>query len=395
MTTTKTPRTRNTSTRNGRTAAKRESIIASFNVDKLHGEIITWSAKADTAHTHKSVVAALQAAKLDDSVARELLPRYAFSRASKKLADERIIDILREESDTITFQFSRKIMIDGNEWAYPKETNLALNKTTGKIGCDLEALRQHAQNELDRCMEERTTSDITKIVQKLFERHADLVPVRDQGGVYFVPIAYASFIDQIKVFLEDQLGGRINRWPIPAGTAAGDKAVQESMAEYLNGLVKEHNAAMDNFTTHTRPDTIKSTAEKINATRVKMEAYANYLQERREDLLDAVEKARLRLLRQVEQITEDRKNAPPTEDGGGRRGHVFGNSATSIVRWMGLVGWTGEQALQVMAKLGHPMSENTVRSCIGSGRKQNWTHGEPAKLSSEQIAQLEKLRDGV
>ena len=62
---------------------------------------------------------------------------------------------------------------------------LILNKASGQVTCGLPGLAALAQAELDRCLEARTGADVTRVVQKLFERRADLFPIREQGGAYF------------------------------------------------------------------------------------------------------------------------------------------------------------------------------------------------------------------
>ena len=62
---------------------------------------------------------------------------------------------------------------------------LALDKRTGAVTCDLPGLGTLAQEELDRATDARTGSDVTRVIQKLFDRHADLFPIRPQGGCYF------------------------------------------------------------------------------------------------------------------------------------------------------------------------------------------------------------------
>jgi hypothetical protein len=52
---------------------------------RLLGEVISWTCPAVTVR-HRAVIEALRDATLDETVARELAPRHAFSRACKKLA---------------------------------------------------------------------------------------------------------------------------------------------------------------------------------------------------------------------------------------------------------------------------------------------------------------------
>lgn len=366
-------------TKTSKTRSNIQGLTAKLKDIPLLGEVVTWNARTDSTHKHADVVAALEAAGLDKDMARELLPRFAFSRACRKLAEERIIDVVREGEDEIIFQFTGK-RLAGENWEYVKETNLTLNKITGSVSCPNKSLEKMAQTQLDAAMEERTTSDITKIVQRLFEREADLFPIREQGGVYFVPAQFAVFTGKIEHFLVDRLGGRLIRLPIVSGTESGNRAVQESVADALQRLIDEHEDAVAQFTINTRKDTIENAAEKINATRVKIEAYAEYLADKQADLLKSVEAANRKLLVQVEQLSEQRQNAPVGEGG------LFGQSVTAVIRWMGKEGWTFAEAKEALERVKVSIAEATIRAQLLAGRQGK--RGAPAELSEKQVAEL-------
>jgi hypothetical protein len=136
------------------------------------------------------------------------------------------------------------------------------------------------------------------VVQRLFERKADLFPIRPKGGAYFVPAQHSSFTDQVQRFL-GKLNGQLLRFPVPAGTVQGDRSVKEAVASGIAALIAEHNAAVEGFGEDTRPDTFERAAERIRVTRLKVEAYAEYLAEERSrlerDLADASARLRARV----------------------------------------------------------------------------------------------------
>src|SRR3954466_14777839 len=144
---------------------------------KLLGEIISWTCPG-VAVRHADVVAALTDAGLNESVARQILPRHAFARACKKLAEHRIIRSVGEDADAVTFQFTAESRA-GDKYEYTLETMLTLEKATGKVNCDLAGLATLAQELLDGAMAPRTGSDVPRLIQRLFDRHADLFPVRE------------------------------------------------------------------------------------------------------------------------------------------------------------------------------------------------------------------------
>src|SRR3954449_598562 len=197
------------------TALHRNGFPAPGPGTRLLGEVISWTCPA-AAVRHAALVAALADAGLDTGVARELLPRHAFARACKKLAKDRIIRPVAEDTSTITFQFTQESRA-GDKYEYTLETMLSLEKATGKVRCELPGLATLAQELVDAAIDARTGTDITRCVKRLLDRHADLFPVREKGSVYFVPQAHAAFVEKVQAFL-GRVNGRLARFPVPEGT---------------------------------------------------------------------------------------------------------------------------------------------------------------------------------
>ena len=255
---------------------------------KMLGEIITWKIQG-VAISHADLLAGLMASDLDCDVAKELAPRNAFARACSKLDSERIIRKIAEDHATITFQFTREALEEG-KFSYHFESLLFLDKHSGAITSENLELEQLAKEEFGRCMAARTATDVTRLVQRLFERHADLFSIRDQGGVYFVPEVHHDFIAKVERFVRS-IGGSLQRFPIPAGSPQGDRAVQEAVAHSLQAIIDEHLQAVQKFGEDTRPDTLRRAEEKVRATKLKIEGYSFYLDKKREDLEASLQQA--------------------------------------------------------------------------------------------------------
>src|SRR5215218_9920846 len=266
---------------------------------RLLGEVIAWACPGVSV-THADLVRALEDAGLDPGVASELTPRHAFSRACKRLSDQRIIRPVSEDANTVRFQFTQESRTD-DKFEYTLETMLTLDKQTGAVSCELPGLATMAQEELDRCISARTGGDVTRVIQKLFERRADLFPIRPQGGCYFCPACHVGFVDRIQDLL-DRVGGRLLRFPVPAGTEEGDRSVTQAVADGLAAVVAEHRAAVAQFGTDTRDDTLTRAAEKIRTTKFKLAAYAEYLAGEKARLDRAVADAERELREKVERI---------------------------------------------------------------------------------------------
>lgn len=273
------------------------------------GEVIAWNPGTGQ-RTHHAVVTALATAGLDIGALREILPRQAFTRACTKLEKDRVIDPAPQHNlgDILAYQFSKRAE-NGDEWKYDTEAIVHVNRDTGKVWCKDAALAEHIQGIVDAALGNRTANDITNLVQKIFRKTGDLFPVRDQGGCYFVPFVHLGLVAQIEVFLK-ALGGHVNRFPIAdARQGGGNRSVVETVAAGLAAVIQEHEAAVLSFGTTTHAATLDAAAEKIKATRVKIEAYASYLEDRKTDLLTAVDAANTQLIARVNAIAGI-KNAP-------------------------------------------------------------------------------------
>jgi hypothetical protein len=261
--------------------------------------VISWTCPAVTVK-HRAVIDALRESGLDETVARELAPRHAFSRACKKLARERIIRQVCEDESTITFQFTAEKR-EGDRFQYELETLLTLDKATGKVTCPLAGLATLAQEHLDDCIASRNGGDFTRIIQRLFERQADLFPIRERGGVYFVPAEHVGFVDGVQTFL-GKVNGRLARFPVPAGTPHGDASVKDAVACGIASLIEDHRAAIARFGEDTCPSTLERAAERIRLTRHKLECYSEYLAGERERLERDLSLASAELRKKVESL---------------------------------------------------------------------------------------------
>lgn len=366
--------------------AAEQEFVDKHSSMRLLGEVITWGMD-NQVHSHSAVVQALKDAGLSTEPAKEILPRHAFTRASKKLTEDKVIDELAKDGDLLSFQFTKRELAN-KEWKYSKDTVLILNTATGKVECKDKKLESFAQRVLDKAIVDRTTADVTKIIQKLFDAEADLFPLRDQGGVYFVPEKFNQFVDKIKMFVQ-KLGGRVNRFPVPADTKDGNQSVQDAVVNGLTLIVDEHEQAIEEFDVNTRSDTLERMAKKIRDSRTKVEAYANYLQDRAQEMLDAVDLANNKLLQKIGALEKERADAPASANGGVRT-MIHGHSVTAVIRWMASVGWKFAESKKVLESFKDvQVSDATIRAQLGGWKER----GEPAKLTADQIKDLNKRKD--
>jgi hypothetical protein len=270
---------------------------------RTSGEIVTWNI-GRLRVPYADVVAALKAANLDPKTAREMLPRNAFSRAARRLAKARIIRKVTEDPDFFTFQMTRESLDRAAKLLqYDMEAVLTLNKQTGEVSGTDAALADQAKEKIKDEMGHRGGGDVSKIVHRLFERNADLFPVREQGAVYFVPAVHTAFTEKVGKFLA-LTGGSLGRFPVLVGTPHGDSSVNKAVAAGLEQVIAEHLEAVAAFGEDTRAGVIERAAQRIEQTRFKLEAYAEYLEGAKESLLVKLDDAKKLLTAKVEAITK-------------------------------------------------------------------------------------------
>lgn len=270
-----------------------------------HGEIVSWEVTNGMKVRFDDLKAAIAAAGLNPKLVREMHPRNAFARACCDLSERRVIRKLAESTSTLTFQFTREATVDGaagKRFEYDYEATMILHKATGLVECaDRPDLAAEATALVKAESEIRYASDITSVAQRAFEQSADLFPVRAQGGCYFCPAAFTDLLDRVEHFLS-LVGGGLRRFPIMAGSKGGDRSVKESVEDGLAGVIREHVLAIDKFDETTREDTLKKMADRIMATRFKVEAYADFLADARAELLTKLEAAKDTLREKVGRI---------------------------------------------------------------------------------------------
>lgn len=221
------------------------TLLAGTNIQTYLGRIVCWTLPEGNTRTHAEVIAALTTAGLDPKAARTLCKRHAFVRAMRKLAKQKLVRVIHEDGSVIRFQMNAVQKIGTTLVDYPLEAHLEMCKVTGRITCADPLLVAAATNELADAMELRRNADITRLINQLFAKHADLFSIK--GGCYFVPERHASFADQIEQFVV-LVGGSMLQYPIPDGTPVGNQSVSVVIADGIAQEISEYEAAIESLT---------------------------------------------------------------------------------------------------------------------------------------------------
>jgi hypothetical protein len=308
------------------------NVLAETAGLQLLGEVITWTTP-NGGTTYVSMREALRAAGLDPDVAKVILPKNAFTRAARRLQDEGVFDAVptTDPSAQLAFQLTGKSLVTSptaavgttQEWNYAKRETVYLDPNAGTISAADKQLEAQVQAEINRAISHRTGNDVTQVLGRLFDGQLGSL-VHLDAGVYFVPTGHAPFLGQVDQFLR-QVGGRLNRFPVPKGVAAGEKSIQEGVEAHFQKLIDNHETAIQEFGVDTRAGTLEGAAEKISHTRVLIESYAQYLQDRKDDLLAAVDAARAKLEERVAELTKEKVKKEAT-------GELTGDATNKMLR---------------------------------------------------------------
>jgi hypothetical protein len=269
----------------------------------LLGEVVAWSMRQSETQ-FSDVMKALEVAGLDPAEAKELSPRSAWTRATREMKENRTIDKIDAKGGLVKFQFTHKALEHGR-FEFDYELTVTLDCDTGKVTCDEKPeFAKHAEELLVQAMARRNASDITRLVQRLFEKHADLFPiVPDKGVAYFVPDKHKEFTAKVERFL-NAMGGSLHRLPVPKGTDEGNRSVKEAVNSGLEALLKELNDSVAEWDGDTRPKTMERAVDKFQAIAYKVDAYADYLASSQDALKAKLEAAKRGMMEKITAASE-------------------------------------------------------------------------------------------
>lgn len=182
----------------------------------------------------------------------------------------------------------------GSTLAYTREAGIVYDDATGKLAGD--GVGQHTLDEAAKeVTQTRTASDVTRIVQHIVE-HAgvDLIPVREQGGAYFVPQG-TGVINQVATVLE-AIGGDLSRFACTIGHGS-DESVANTITDYMLKQIDELQGAVDELNeTGIRSDVKSRRLTRVAELRERVGAYATLVGMQATKLTQAIDTAEATLL---------------------------------------------------------------------------------------------------
>ena len=214
--------------------------------------------------------------------------RNTFLRCLKQLEEKRIIRKVTEDHVRMVIQFTAETLIDDDpdspRLEYTPETVIEIDKEAYSIDGIFEEALVKCDPRIKEILiqlfeQERKTfrsSDITRYVKKIFQDHADIVSLREQGSVYFVPASYQNLVTQVATVLEaiNRGSAQLEFFPVPDvqsarnmvshGVEAEVVDVFSKMEEEIEKMQSGGNEITDNWVEH-RQNKIKRIQKRLAA----------------------------------------------------------------------------------------------------------------------------------
>lgn len=279
--------------------AKRNLLTATLSEGlvnfKILGFVCFWNIRSVDI-TKDELAAKLTEAGLDPKMAKDHNYRSAFLRALKNLEEQRIIRLVEENRDVLSYQFTAERNVDKTSLEYDRETIVVIDKNkyrkTEKFEDALAQGRDDIKAKITELFYREKTRyrspDITRFLQKIFTEQADIINLREQGSVYFVPAGFKSVIDSVSKLM-GLLGGmcRFEYMPMPdvgQSRKMVKSAVVDEVRALFTNLEKEIKEAAEEGKTNEK--WVMNKLSKIEDIRKRISIYEGVLAEQAKTLDD-------------------------------------------------------------------------------------------------------------
>ncbi|MDB4881262.1 MAG: hypothetical protein JWL95_28 [Gemmatimonadetes bacterium] len=259
------------------------------------GFIVSWRVPAIV--TLADLRAGLCTAGLDPDMAPDLKPASLVSRSASFIARTTSGKDARRLARPVG-PASRQITLEqtgANALTYTREAAIGFDGATGKLECDDPTIAATLDDTAAHISETRTASDVTRIVQRIVEEAGtDLIPVREQGGAYFVPQG-SGVIEKVATVLE-AIGGELSRFACTIGHGS-DTSVANTITDYMLKQITELQEAVSELNeAGIRSDVKSRRLSRVAELRERVGAYATLVGTQAEALTRAIDVAEATLL---------------------------------------------------------------------------------------------------
>jgi hypothetical protein len=260
------------------------------------GYIVSWHVPATVELS--GLRTALVQAGLPPDMAPDLKPGSLVARASSYIARATSVKDARKLSRPVTHasrQITREEIDPLANLTYTKEAEIHFDDATGKLASSEPSVSATLDDTTAHITETRTASDVTRTVQRAVEMAgSDLIPVRDQGGAYFIPAGHAV-ISQVGELLE-AIGGELSTFACTLGHGS-DESIANVITDYMLKQIGELKTSIDELNEKgIRSDVKSRRLTRVAELRERISAYATLVNTQGSKLTDALNVAEAMLL---------------------------------------------------------------------------------------------------
>lgn len=138
--------------------------------------------------------------------ARDIRSRSAIIRAIKAAATKlKTVEVLNDDKDKMMFQITRIEKEDHTKYGkiakYILDNVITFDKQSCDISCENPRVKTFVEEKFLYAKDYYRTTDITRILLRMFKKHAEIVSLRKAGGSYMVPGQFREYVEKIAQFI--------------------------------------------------------------------------------------------------------------------------------------------------------------------------------------------------
>lgn len=249
-------------------------MVAAKNTnDTKLGHVVYWSGNDNDVGV-KHVQAALKDAGLDEALAYDPEKKNAFIRAVRKAEAEKLVRRVEETGDKLVFQFTREFL-SGQQLDYTCEALVTFSKKTGGVYSTSKVVESLVAKHLTHTSTHFLPRDITALVQRVFKKEADLLPLRARGSVYFVPQAYSDLVRRVQDFMQ-RVGWSLESLNIDKDASSKSAVYRAFIEEMKSTLADMEKTVAEVEATPDKDTATRSVTMRVRSVKEAMTRVRNY-----------------------------------------------------------------------------------------------------------------------
>lgn len=259
------------------------------------GDVLWWNLR-EVEVTQEWFKQQLDAVGLNgEKYAKEHNYRSTFIRCLRYLEEQRIIRPVTEDNVRLVYQFTAEQLIaddpENPHLKYTPEGTVGIDKEAYYIEEDFDAALVKCDPKVREILvpmfnkEKQTyrSSDLTRYIQRILNDLADIVSLRPQGAVYFVPSNFRDVVQKLSTVLSAVPVGqaRMDYFPVPDVQSSRQmigSGVEAEIAQLFSQMESE-TAKMKSGGKEITDKWIEYRVDKVKAIKKRLDLYAEVLGE--------------------------------------------------------------------------------------------------------------------